>query len=286
MQKEVGNRQKEKESADEIKLMHERMLTQQNLASLGMLAAGIVHEIKTPLNFIYNFAKISIETLQELQQMLQDPQQHPPSEIKELMASIQMNLEKVCTHTKKAELIIHGILTKARSTPGEMLPINVKDLLEEASSLSYHAMRAQDTSFNITLLKEYDDKIQTVPLIEQNISRALLNLLNNAYYSTHQKKKQQGEAYDPVVAIKTRKLDSWLEITIRDNGGGIPLKIQDKVGTPFFTTKPLSQGTGLGISLAKEIIEMEHRGKLQMNTVEGEFAEFIILLPLSQIKNV
>ena len=154
-------------------------------------------------------------------------------------------------------------------------------LLDEYIKLAYHGMRAQDTKFNIKIETDFDAAFGPINVVPQNISRVFLNIVNNACYSAYEKKKERGDKYAPVLTVSTKKTDAKVEIRIRDNGKGIPHEIQDKIFNPFFTTKPVGKGTGLGLSLSYDIIVNEHKGDLKVNSEPGEFAEFIITIPIT-----
>ena len=139
-------------------------------------------------------------------------------------------------------------------------------------------MRAKDKSFNVTIKADFDEGIEKINIIPQDVGRVILNLINNAFYSVDEKKKQNQHGYDPIVSLSTKRNNGKVEIKVSDNGNGIPQKVLDKIFQPFFTTKPTGQGTGLGLSLSYDIIKA-HGGELKVETKEGEGAEFIVILP-------
>jgi signal transduction histidine kinase len=167
----------------------------------------------------------------------------------------------------------------SRGKTGEMQKTNINDALKEYLNLAYHGFRAQDSTFNIKMESDYDESIEMINVVPQNISRVFLNIFNNGCYSVHEKKKEKGDSFDPLLKVTTKNLDDKVEIRIRDNGKGIPKDILDKIFNPFFTTKPAGKGTGLGLSLSYDIIIQEHKGELNVLSEVGEFAEFIITLP-------
>ena len=142
-------------------------------------------------------------------------------------------------------------------------------------------------TFNATIQTNFDESAGSINVIPQDIGRVLLNLLNNALYAVNEKKKLtdgagiiDGEQYEPTVAVSTRKLPGSVEISVKDNGNGIPKQVMDKIYQPFFTTKPTGQGTGLGLSLSYDIIK-SHGGEIEVKTQEGKCTEFIIQLPIA-----
>lgn len=269
---------------EELQQAQDRLVNQEKLASLGALTAGIAHEIKNPLNFINNFAELSLHVDQDLQEHLEKIKSKvPPDEVQDLQDSINMlklNISKIYEHGKRADGIVRNMLQHSRGTPGEKTAIDINVLLDEYVTLSYHGMRAQDSTFNVKLEKNYDKTLPKIPVVPQELSRVFLNLLNNAYYSVNQKKKQLGDAYFPIVRITTQNYNEWVSIKIWDNGLGISNEVFPKLFNPFFTTKPPGEGTGLGLSLSYNIIVQGHNGTLIADSEPGEFAEFVIHLPL------
>jgi signal transduction histidine kinase len=173
------------------------------------------------------------------------------------------------------------MLEHSRTSTGKKEPTDINALADEYLRLSYHGLRAKDNSFNANYKTDFDKSIGSIEVTPQEIGRVLLNLFNNAFYSINEKKKQLNGTYDPLVTVSTRKTDGKVEISVKDNGLGIPAKVVDKIYQPFFTTKPSGAGTGLGLSLSYDIITKGHNGELKVETKEGEFAKFIIRLPLN-----
>jgi signal transduction histidine kinase len=272
-----------KEKQDALEAAQLQLIESERMASIGQLTAGIAHEIKNPLNFVNNFALLTVSLANELNEELEKLSEKLPENDKEYLleitGDIQSNATKINEHGKRAESIVKGMLLQSRGTSGEFQPTDVNALLAEYVNLGYHGMRAQDANFNIRIDADYDKTIGQVKVIPQNLSRVFLNIVNNACYATNEKKILLREAYNPVLSIKTKNFDEHFEIHIRDNGKGIPKAVLDKVFNPFFTTKPPGQGTGLGLSLSQDIIVKEHHGSMKVESVEGEFAEFIISIP-------
>ncbi len=207
-------------------------------------------------------------------------------EVKTIAKDIKENEEKINHHGKRADAIVKGMLQHSRSSSGVKEPIDINALADEYFRLSYHGLRAKDKSFNATMETHFDENLQKIAVIPQDMGRVLLNLYNNAFYAVSEKKKLQGDNYEPTVSVRTKqignKTDSYgVEISVKDNGMGIAQKVLDKIYQPFFTTKPTGQGTGLGLSLSYDIIKV-HGGELKLETIEGEGAEFIIQLPVKE----
>jgi signal transduction histidine kinase len=151
-------------------------------------------------------------------------------------------------------------------------------LADEYVRLAYHGLRAKDKSFNAKFETDFDNNIDKIHVIPQEIGRVLLNLIKNAFYAVSEKEKQTAENYEPTVTVTTKREGDKIKVTVRDNGHGIPQKVLDKIFQPFFTTKPTGEGTGLGLSLSYDIVKA-HNGELKVETNVGEGSEFIIFLP-------
>lgn len=267
----------------QLKDMQAQLVTQEKLASLGALTAGIAHEIKNPLNFVNNFAELSTELTTELRKEFEQQKDRFDSQtlenIEDIIHTLGQNISKINEHGKRADSIIRNMLLHSRGGVSEKQPTDINILLAEYVNLAYHGMRAEDPSFNVTIKKDYDLSIGLVEVVPQNMSRVFLNIVNNACYAVHQKRKKLGEGFFPTLWIKTKNLRDHIEIRIRDNGNGIPQNLVDKIFNPFFTTKPTGQGTGLGLSISYDIVVREHKGELRVETEEGNYTEFIIGLP-------
>jgi signal transduction histidine kinase len=247
------------------------------MASLGELTAGIAHEIQNPLNFVNNFSDVSNELLEEMKDELAKGNIEDAIVIAE---DVKQNLEKINHHGKRADAIVKGMLQHSRTSSGQKEPTDINALADEYLRLAYHGLRAKDKSFNTTTKTEFDNSIGKINIVSQDIGRVILNLINNAFYAVSEKQKQNLNGYEPTVKVSTTKQNGKVEIKVSDNGNGIPQKILDKIFQPFFTTKPTGQGTGLGLSLAYDIVTKGHNGELKVETKEGEGTEFIIELPI------
>lgn len=267
----------------ELQAAQAQLVHSEKMASLGELTAGIAHEIQNPLNFVNNFSELSVELARELVDELDKPE--PDAElIRELLADLTQNQEKINHHGKRAANIVSSMLQHARTSTGKKEPTDINALADEYLRLSYHGLRAKDKSFNAKMAAELDPAVGKVELIPQDMGRVLLNLINNAFYAVQQKKQQLTEAdpgnkYEPTVTISTRSLPGGkVEIRIRDNGTGIPESLKSRIFQPFFTTKPTGQGTGLGLSLAFDIVTKGHGGSMSVESAEGEGTTFIITI--------
>ena len=253
-----------------------QLITAEKMASLGELTAGIAHEIQNPLNFVNNFSDVNRELLQEMKDELDKGNLN---EAKSLSNDVIDNENKINQHGKRADAIVKGMLLHSRSSTGTKEPTDLNALADEYLKLAYLGLRAKEKDFNATMNTELDPATGIINIIPQDMGRVLLNLYNNAFYAVEEKKRQKPEGYEPAVSVSTKRMGNKVEIRVKDNGNGIPQKVQDKIFQPFFTTKPSGQGTGLGLSLSYDIVKT-HGGEIKVETKEGEFTAFTISLPV------
>ena len=270
-------------SNEELKTTQNQLVVQQKLASLGQLTAGIAHEIQNPLNFITNFAKLSVDVVDELKEEVADIAPSLDTESKavfdEALDELEENVDKITEHGGRIDSIVKNMLQHSRAESGDKTPCKINSFLNDYVQLAYHGFKAKHPNFNVTLHKELDDSIGTIQVIQQDMGRALLNLINNALYAVNEKQQTAPESYEPTIRIQSQHLDdTHIQITIRDNGTGIPKAIREKIFNPFFTTKPTGKGTGLGLSLTYDIIVQVHSGRLEVDSKDGEFSEFRVVL--------
>ncbi|MEP7374754.1 MAG: ATP-binding protein [Chitinophagaceae bacterium] len=277
LQKRKANKVLEK-TLSNLKSTQSQLIQSEKMASLGELTAGIAHEIQNPLNFVNNFSEVNKELIGEMKTEIGKGNLE---EVKLIADDIEANEEKISHHGKRADAIVKGMLQHSQSTSGVKEPTNINPLADEYIRLCYHGLRTKDKSFNVTIKTDFDESIGKINIIPQDIGRVVLNLINNAFYAVDEKKKQQPNGYEPTVSVSTKKAGDKVLITVKDNGNGIPQKVVDKIFQPFFTTKPTGQGTGLGLSLSYDIVQV-HGGELKVNTEEGKGAEFIIMLPVKE----
>lgn len=261
----------------ELKSTQAQLVQAEKMASLGELTAGIAHEIQNPLNFVNNFSEVSNELLDDMVIQMENGNNE---EAKLIVGDLKQNLEKINHHGKRADSIVKGMLQHSRSSSGVKQPTDINALADEYLRLAYHGLRAKDKSFNATMVTDFDPKLAPINVVTQDIGRVVLNLLINAFYAVNEKAKAQVSGYEPTVSMKTRTVGDRIEISISDNGNGIPLSVRQKIFQPFFTTKPTGQGTGLGLSLAYDIVKA-HGGNLVFDTVEKEGTTFTIQLPVA-----
>ncbi len=278
-EKVMAQKKKIEETLIELEATQGQLIQSEKMASLGELTAGIAHEIQNPLNFVNNFSEVNAELITEMQQEMDKGNL---DDAKAISNDVKENEQKINHHGKRADAIVKNMLQHSRSSSSQREPANINALADEYLRLSYHGMRAKDKLFNATIQTDFDNGIDKINIIPQDIGRVLLNLYNNAFYAVNEKKKLGTDDYEPTVRISTKKINDKVEIRISDNGNGIPQNIIDKIFQPFFTTKPTGQGTGLGLSLSYDIIKA-HGGEIKVETKEGEGSEFIIYLPKQKL---
>jgi signal transduction histidine kinase len=259
------------------------LLHAQKMAALGQLTAGIAHEIKNPLNFVNNFAGLSVELLDELKETtapaVASLGDDTRAEIDEIVGMLTGNLEKITEHGRRADGIVKSMLAHSRGGSGDWHSTDINALVEEALNLAYHGARAQDQSFNITMERHLDRQLAPIEVVPQDITRVLLNLISNGFYAAAKQSRDANGAFRPVLKVTTRDLGEAVEVRVRDNGTGIPPEYRDRLFQPFFTTKPTGEGTGLGLSISYDIVTQQHGGTIEVDSEAGAFTEFTIRLP-------
>jgi signal transduction histidine kinase len=268
----------------DLKAAQANLIQAEKMASLGQLTAGIAHEIKNPLNFVNNFADLSVELLDELKETaapaitaLGDEKR---AEIDQTITMLTGNLEKIAEHGRRADGIVKSMLEHSRGSSGERRSVDFNNLIEEALNLAYHGGRAQDASFNITLERDFAEAIAPIELVPQDITRVCFNLFGNGFYAATKRQREGGDPnFKPSLKVSTRDPGDAVELHVRDNGVGIPSEIKDKLFQPFFTTKPTGEGTGLGLSISYDIVTQEHGGTISVDSQVAEFTEFTVRLP-------
>ena len=260
-----------------------RLVHAQKMAALGQLTAGIAHEIKNPLNFVNNFADLSVELFDELKeamaQVIGALDTDKRIEILETIGTLSGNLEKIAEHGRRADGIVRSMLQHSRGSSGDWLASDLNALVEESLKLAYHGARAQGQDFKITLELDLDRNLAPIEVVSQDVSRMLLNLISNGFYAVTKRGLEADPAFRPHLKIATRDFGKGVEIRVRDNGVGIPAESCEKLFQPFFTTKPTGEGTGLGLSISYEIITQQHGGTITVDSEVGEFTQFTVRLP-------
>jgi two-component system, NtrC family, sensor kinase len=268
----------------ELKATQNQLIQSEKLASLGELTAGIAHEIQNPLNFVNNFSELSVDLVKDLKDEMEKPD-IDKAYIGELFTDLSQNQEKINHHGKRASSIVKGMLEHSRASTGVKEMTDINALADEYFRLSYHGLRAKDKNFNATMETDFNKNLPKISIIPQDMGRVLLNLFNNAFYAVNERSQQLDasskltSSYTPSVFLTTELIDNQIVIKVKDNGLGMPESVRAKVFQPFFTTKPTGSGTGLGLSLAYDIVTKGHGGTLEVESTEGEGTIFKVKLP-------
>ena len=270
----------------EIKRLQDQLHKQEKLASLGVLSAGIAHEIQNPLNFVINFSKMSDKLLKDLKEILQDSEDRLPAEDQEelddIVADLEENMHRIVEHGERAIDIIRGILLISRGKEGERIPTDIARMVKEYVWLAYHAMRANHKDFNVAICENYQADMPRLLVIPQDISRAVLNLMNNACYTVWHRTKNEGADYQPTIDVSVTRSDEAVSICIRDNGEGMTEEVRKRLFENFFTTKPVGEGTGLGMGIVRDIVENKHGGQIHVETAVGVGTAITITIPVKK----
>ncbi|GAB3875424.1 hypothetical protein GCM10028824_30770 [Hymenobacter segetis] len=267
------------QSLAELKTAQDQLVQREKMAFLGELTAGIAHELQNPLNFVKNFAEVSTELVDEINGDPHNPARDTTLE-REILDGLKQNLKQISQHGQRATSIIKGMLEHSRTGTSQRLPTDLNALIEESLRLAYQGLRTKDKDFTAELITQLDPALPPVSVVPQDLSRVLINLFTNAFHAVQQRQRQQsGPDYQPALTVSSRVTAGQVEISIRDNGTGMSEKVKAKVFQPFFTTKPVGEGTGLGLSMSHEIVTKGHGGTLAVQSREGEGTEFVISLP-------
>lgn len=267
---------------ERIKHLQDQLQRQEKLAQLGMLAAGIAHEVQNPLNFVMNFAKMSKKLASDLINILNDYKDQIDAndwaDVEDILADLSANMDKVGQHGQRATDIIQGVLMQSRGKEGVRVPSDLVRLTHEYVWLAYHAMRAGTQGFNVSIVENLPSEPLIMEVIPQDFTRAILNLMNNACYAVWAKQQTASADYAPTITISLAKEDAHIRLTITDNGEGMTAEVQQHLYENFFTTKPQGKGTGLGMAITRDIIEQRHAGHLSFQSTPGEGTTFCIEL--------
>lgn len=268
----------------QIKQLKEQLQKQEKLASLGLLSAGIAHEIQNPLNFVINFSKMNDQLLRDLMEIVEANEDKLPAddreELADIVANLKENMAKIVEHGDRAISIIQSILLVSRGKEGEFIPSDICKIVKEYVWLSYHAMRAKNKNFNVAIHEQYEAGIPMMKVIPQDISRAVLNVMNNAFYAVWNRSQTEVADYKPEVTVSVSTHDGQVVISMADNGEGMTDEVKQRLFENFFTTKPIGMGTGLGMGITRDIIENRHGGQLTFDSTAGKGTTFTFTIPI------
>lgn len=277
------------DNIQQLERLREQVKKQEKMASLGVLSAGVIHEIQNPLNFVINFSKMSNSLLTDLQEIIDDNKDklaaNDQEEISDIMNDLNENLSKIAEHGNRAISIIRNILLYSRGKEDEYIPTDICKLTKEYVWLSYHSMRANYQGFNVTINENYQKDIPMITVVPQDFSRAVLNVMNNACYAVWNKAQNLTDdagTYHPTISVDVKVEGNELNTTITDNGEGMTEEVKQKLFDTFFTTKPVGHGTGLGMSITRQIIEEKHHGRIEFDSKRGEFTTFSLIIPIKK----
>ncbi len=270
-------------AAAELRRAQAELVAAEKRSSLGQLTAGVAHEIKNPLNFINNFAETSQELVEELAESFQTVNDKFDSDarddVTDTLQTLTEDLQTIARHGQRADQIVKSMLMHARGDLAERVETSVNGLVEEALGLAYHGERARDPTFRVTTEQDLQEDVGEADVVPQEITRVLVNLFSNAFFAVRDRAQGEGNTYIPTLRVATRDLGAMVAIRVWDNGRGIPADAQAQLFTPFFTTKPTGQGTGLGLSMSHDIVVQHHGGKMYFRSEPNQFTEFVVELP-------
>ena len=268
---------------NETEQLRQQLEKQEKLASLGLLSAGIAHELKNPLDFVINYSKVSTSLMEEMLALVEKKADQFSDEerddLDDMASLLKDNLQKIAESGERAVSIVQGILLVSRGKENEYVPTDVCKIVKEYVHLSYHAMRANHPGFNSDIHEQYEEGLPLMMVIPQDLSRAVLNIMNNAFYAVWHRQQAEGEAYAPEVDVRVWMEDNQLKIRMADNGEGMTDEVKERLYENFFTTKPIGQGTGLGMSITRNIVEKKHGGKITFDSTPGEGTAFEFTIP-------
>jgi len=268
---------------EQLERARKQLVVNERLAALGSLTAGIAHEIRNPLNFVTNFAEVAGGLVDEIRESLEGArEQLDPgvfANVAEIVDAFQTNVTKIQEHGKRADGIVRNMLMHSRGQTSVRQLTNLNAFISEYVRLAYDGLRAGDANFSVMIEEEYDSSIEPISAMTHDLSLVFVNIAGNACYAAYEKQKREGEAFQPMISVKTTNLGHAVEVRIRDNGDGMGEAVKERVFEPFFTTKPAGAGTGLGLSMSYDIIVQQHSGEIRVESEPGRYAEFIITLP-------
>lgn len=288
-----------KTALSELHQTQAQVIQSEKMSSLGQLVAGVAHEINNPVNFIHgNLAHVQ-EYTQDLLDFIQLYQTHYPDPKPDLSAAadaidlefMQADLPKMLASmqigTDRIRQIVLSLRNFSRMDEAEIKPVDIHEGIDSTLLILQHRLKARSDRAAIVVTKDYG----ALPLVEcyaGQLNQVFMNILTNAIDALDEQSQKSSSANaTPQITIRTMVIDAhWVQMTIADNGPGIPKPIQQRIFDPFFTTKPIGKGTGMGMSISYQIITEKHGGKLDCVSQPNSGTEFIIQIPVRRQKPV
>lgn len=270
-------------NSETLRSIQQKLIAADALAALGQLTAGIAHEIRNPINFVNNFAESLVDMVAELRDEIEHRHDNPDEarkRIHSLLGEFETSADKIREHGGRVDSIVRSMLLHSHGKQGQFESVNLNGFLDQYVTLAFHGMRAQVADFSVRIDREYDPALGTISVIRPDLARVFVNLLNNAFQAVEDLKHDTGDAYEPLVCIRTLRTDFGCSIIFDDNGPGVPEHLRSKIFEAFFTTKEEGRGTGLGLPLSHQIIVEGHRGRFHCEESPFGGARFIIELPI------
>ena len=280
LEDEIKMRTKELEDKNrEVLRRQTQLLAQRKVASLGAITTGVAQEIKSPLNFVNNFALLSNDMVKRLKEIFDSHMNHfgqdAREEVEDLLADLDQNCQRIHQHGDKMANIIDQVLTFSQGVSGEWQKRNVNRLVEKFAVIADQAMKNK-TGLKADLIFDLGQEVGGIELIPQGISRVVVHLMFNAYEAL-KARAGENQSFEPTIRIRTRRSENQVRLIIEDNGEGVPSENATHIFEPFFTTRNSGQA-GLGLAICREIAN-EHDGLLEVESSQEEFTRFTLTLP-------
>ena len=265
------------DTLDELRKTQDRIISQQKLAELGELSAGVAHEIRNPLQFIRNFATASEEIASQIKEVPEQPEDGDLETMDELTNDLVENMSRIVMHSDRADRIIADLLAMGRRGEGIFERVDLNQLLAKQASLAYQAAQAQLPGFGAMVRQDLDPSLGEIVAVQEDLARVCTNLVTNACHAVAERARVEGDEYQPELRIGSRGTAEGAAITIRDNGVGMTPEVMSKIFSPFFTTKESNWNSGLGLTLSHEIVR-EHGGQIIPASQPGEYTVMTVHL--------
>ncbi|NEO85494.1 MAG: CHASE2 domain-containing protein [Spirulina sp. SIO3F2] len=270
------------QTLEQLQTAQEQIIAQERLASLGSLTAGVAHEIRNPLNFVNNFAHIAVELGSELAEEIGTLSIADQSKavLEDIFLDFQDCMGNIAQNGQRIERIVESMLSHTQADAGEPIATDLNALLQEAWDLVTYTLQTQYPNFEIEVRADYDESLPPTQVVPQMVSKALMNMLTNAWEAMARRAQTAPDDYQPRLQLTTQATAQQITLAIQDNGEGIAPEIRNQIFDPFFTTKPTGEGTGLGLSLAHQALVAGHQGAIAVDSKPNHSTQFTITLPI------